>query len=152
MKTQATYRAPWGLLDIVANDNGITAIGFGAGAEKPAVSHPYILQLYHELDAYFAGKQTTFSVPLAPEGTFFMQNVWKALQKIPYGTTASYQDIAGVVGKPKAMRAVGMANNSNPLPIVIPCHRVIGKDGSLTGYAGGLPVKEWLLRHEGVRG
>ena len=98
-----------------------------------------------ELREYFEGKRKKFDLPLSPSGTGFQLSVWKALQAIPYGSTCSYQDIAVSVGSPKACRAVGLANNRNPIAIIIPCHRVIGKDGSLTGYGGGLDVKQSLL-------
>ncbi len=98
-----------------------------------------------QLKSYFAGELKEFSLPLEPSGTDFMKQVWTALCGIPYGKTATYGEIAGKVGRPKAARAVGLANNRNPIPIFIPCHRVIGADGSLTGYAGGLDMKKKLL-------
>lgn len=101
-----------------------------------------------ELNEYFCGKRKVFSFPIAPEGTPFQRKVWKALQSIPYGRTASYQDIAIKVKSPQAARAVGMANNKNPLPLVIPCHRVIGKNGDLVGFGSGLKKKKWLLELE----
>ena len=101
-----------------------------------------------QLRAYFAGDLHTFSLALAPAGTPFQHRVWDALLEIPYGATASYRDIAIAIGKPSAVRAVGLANGRNPIPIVIPCHRVIGSDGSLTGYGGGLGVKRFLLELE----
>lgn len=113
-------------------------------------SSPLVEKAFRQLDEYLAGKRTEFDLPLRPAGTPFMESVWKALQNIPYGTTASYKDIAEAIGRPKACRAVGLANNRNPIAIFIPCHRVIGKNGSLTGYAGGLPMKEKLLKLEGV--
>lgn len=103
-----------------------------------------------QLRAYFDGKLRVFDLPLAAQGTPFQQRVWKALRDIPYGTTVSYGALAGRIGRPKASRAVGLANGRNPISIVVPCHRVIGADGSLTGYGGGLPRKRWLLNHEGV--
>ena len=103
-----------------------------------------------QLLAYFAGKRTTFDLPLAPAGTPFQLKVWNALAQIPFGSTWSYRDLAARVDAPKAVRAVGAANGRNPLPIVLPCHRVIGSDGSLTGFGGGLPLKQFLLEHEGV--
>ena len=103
-----------------------------------------------QLDEYFAGKRRTFDLPLAPRGTEFQRNVWQTLATIPYGETISYAQLAKRVGKPTAMRAVGAANGRNPLPIVLPCHRVIGADGSLTGFGGGLPTKEFLLNLEGA--
>lgn len=103
-----------------------------------------------QLKEYFDGERKDFSLPLAPEGTPFMKRVWKSLEKIPYGETKSYKDIAIASGCNKAYRAVGMANNKNPIAIIIPCHRVIGADKKLVGYGGGLDIKEFLLRHEGV--
>jgi len=103
-----------------------------------------------QLTAYFAGDLRSFDLPLAPAGTAFQQQVWTALRSIPYGATASYREIAEAVGNPAATRAVGTANARNPLPIIVACHRVIGADGSLTGYAGGLDTKRYLLRLEGV--
>ena len=101
-----------------------------------------------QLDEYFQGKRTTFSLPFKLTGTPFQLAVWKELQNIPYGQTTSYKEIAQKINKPKAYRAVGMANNKNPLPIIIPCHRVIGSNGKLIGYAGGLKLKNYLLELE----
>ncbi len=101
-----------------------------------------------QLREYLQGKRTVFDVPLAPEGTAFQKQVWEALTKIPYGKTSSYGKLAKDIGRPGAARAVGMANNRNPIPVIIPCHRVIGADGSLVGYGGGLPIKEKLLALE----
>jgi methylated-DNA-[protein]-cysteine S-methyltransferase len=101
-----------------------------------------------QLDEYFQGKRTTFSLPFKLTGTLFQLAVWKELQNIPYGKTTSYKEIAQKINKPKAYRAVGMANNKNPLPIIIPCHRVIGSNGKLIGYAGGLKLKNYLLELE----
>jgi methylated-DNA-[protein]-cysteine S-methyltransferase len=101
-----------------------------------------------QLDAYFAGERTAFSLPLAPEGSGFQLRVWRALEEIPYGQTWSYRQLADQVGRPGAARAVGSANARNPLSIVVPCHRVIGSAGALTGYGGGLARKRWLLDHE----
>jgi len=103
-----------------------------------------------QLDAYFAGELRAFDLPLAPGGTAFQHRVWDLLGRIPYGATVTYAELAARVGNPAACRAVGAANGRNPLPIVIPCHRVIGSDGALTGYAGGLAAKRFLLAHEGV--
>jgi methylated-DNA-[protein]-cysteine S-methyltransferase len=102
-----------------------------------------------QLRSYFAGELTQFVLPLAARGTAFQQRVWAALLTIPYGTTTTYGTLAAELGDPRATRAVGLANGRNPIPIIIPCHRVIGADGRLTGYGGGLPVKQWLLAHEG---
>jgi len=116
---------------------------------KESPDHPILTQAITELEEYFAGKRYTFDTPLAPVGTKFQLSVWSALQSIPYGKTCSYADIAEKINNPKAVRAVGTANGSNPLSIFIPCHRVIGKNGTLTGYAGGLDAKTTLLRLEG---
>ncbi|HSG87569.1 MAG TPA: methylated-DNA--[protein]-cysteine S-methyltransferase [Pseudomonadales bacterium] len=103
-----------------------------------------------QLEAYFAGDRRSFELRLAPQGTPFQQQVWAALQRIPFGTTISYGTLAERIGRPTASRAVGAANGRNPLPVIVPCHRVIGADGSLTGFGGGLPCKQWLLGHEGA--
>lgn len=102
-----------------------------------------------QLAEYFAGQRRTFTLPLAPVGTPFQQQVWAALGRIPYGTTCSYRDLANSLGNLAAIRAVGTANGANRVPVIIPCHRVVGTDGSLTGFAGGLRLKRWLLEHEG---
>ncbi len=107
-----------------------------------------ITEAFRQLTAYLAGDLKTFTVPLAPAGTDFMRTVWAALCDVPYGTTASYKNIAVAVGNPKAVRAVGMANNRNPLPLFVPCHRIIGSDGKLVGYRGGLDLKRTLLELE----
>lgn len=106
---------------------------------------------YAQLAEYLAGKRTKFDLKLAPKGTAFQQKVWKELLKIPYGQTRSYKDLAIAIGKPKAARAVGMALNKNPIPLIIPCHRVIGSNGNLTGFALGLETKKWLLEMERKR-
>ena len=103
-----------------------------------------------ELDAYFAGRLTRFETAVEPQGTEFQRRVWRALVGIPYGQTRSYGELARHIGAEKAVRAVGAANGANPIAIIVPCHRVIGANGSLTGYGGGLDRKRWLLRHEGV--
>ena len=103
-----------------------------------------------QLDDYFTGPRRTFDLPLAPRGTAFQLDVWQELRAIPYGETISYAQLATRIGKPSAMRAVGAANGRNPLPIVVPCHRVIGTDGALTGFGGGLPTKQFLLKLEGA--
>jgi methylated-DNA-[protein]-cysteine S-methyltransferase len=105
-------------------------------------------QAFKQLEGYLAGRLTLFSLPLEPEGTPFMKEVWRKLQDVPYGHTASYKDIATEVGNPRAVRAVGQANHRNPIPIFIPCHRIIGSNGNLVGYGGGLALKEKLLALE----
>lgn len=119
-----------------------------AGAREDAAAFADVRE---QLEAYFDGKRTSFDLPLAPLGTDFQRLVWKALSAIPYGTTTTYAAIARSIGKPRAVRAVGAANGQNPLSIVVPCHRVIGQDGTLTGYAGGLPSKRRLLEIESTR-
>ena len=109
-----------------------------------------IIQAIAQLDEYFNGTRKYFDLPLTPEGTPFQKQVWEALQEIPYGKTISYSQLAIQLGNLKTIRAVGLANGQNPIAIIIPCHRVIGKDGSQVGYGGGLENKVWLLRHEGA--
>lgn len=150
-----------GPLTVVSDESAVTAIRFGRGAsdvtdlvssdgsDRFRSGQPEVLrQAVCELREFFTGKRRIFTVPVAPEGTPFQQEVWKALQAIPYGETRSYRDIACAVGRTAAFRAVGMANHCNPVPIIIPCHRVVGVDGRLTGYAGGLEIKSRLLRLE----
>lgn len=108
-------------------------------------------EVCRQLDEYFAGRRQRFDLPLAPQGTAFQQAVWLGLQRIPFGKTSCYSDLAAEIARPKAVRAVGAANGANPIAVIIPCHRVIGRDGSLTGYAGGLPRKALLLRLEGAQ-
>lgn len=144
--------SPIGRLLIMANNEGLTEIRFANNkyADQTNKNHPNHLveKARVQLQDYFDGKLTVFDLPLCPGGTTFQKTVWRQLQKIEYGATASYGEIAAAIAKPKASRAVGMANSKNPLPIVVPCHRIIGKDGSLTGFAGGLETKRWLLDHE----
>lgn len=137
-------------------DHGLRYISFqcGKGAKAPEShwqqSEAPFRDAIRQLTQYFRGKRTSFDLKLAPKGTPFQLAVWKALAQIPYGKTRSYGDIARKIGKPRAVRAVGLANGRNPLPIVVPCHRVIGSSGRLVGYGGGLPVKRALLALEGV--
>ena len=140
------YCTPKGRLTIAADNQGITEIHFGV-MELPMDYAPSALtnRAATEIQEYFAGKRTTFDIPLHPQGTPFQLEVWAELQNIPYGKTVTYADIAALLGKPKSYRAVGSANNKNPIPILIPCHRVIGANGSLTGYASGLKIKKYLL-------
>lgn len=138
--------SPLGPLTLSAGPEGLSAVAFGDRGSGTAC--PLLEQAAAELAAYFAGQLRTFTVPLAPAGTEFQQRVWAALREIPFGKTATYGEIAARVGNPRACRAVGQANNRNPIPILIPCHRVIGAGGQLTGYAGGLDVKQKLLALE----
>lgn len=138
-----TTDSPVGALTLCADDEFITELYFGDdGKTEP---NGLILKAVQELDEYFSGSRRSFDLPLSPQGTEFQRRVWKALCDIPYGDTRTYGEIAAAVGNGRACRAVGMANNRNPIAILIPCHRVIGADGKLTGYAGGLQTKEFLL-------
>ena len=151
-----THQTPIGTLTLVGDREHLTSIGFpsGKGALRidPAWRHePSAFGIVvAQLDDYFAGTRRVFDLALAPRGTAFQLRVWAALQTIPWGETWTYRQLACAIGNERAVRAVGLANGANPLPIVIPCHRVIGSDGSLTGFGGGLPTKAWLLAHEGV--
>ena len=146
--------SPLGLLTLVADEQGLRQINFPRNS-KPAAAHPEwhedssaLADTMRQLRAYFAGEIERFDLLLAPEGTPFQQRVWQELLEIPYGETISYGELARRIGNPNASRAVGLANGSNPIPIIIPCHRVIGSNGKLTGYGGGLPIKEKLLALE----
>lgn len=153
--THYTYMdTPLGLLLLAGCAKGLRMISFprGSQARKPlpewqADKHMFA-QAQSELDDYFKGNLHTFSVPMILEGSDFQKRVWEALQKVPYGELASYGDIAKTLDKPGAARAVGGANNANPIPIIVPCHRIIGADKSLTGFGGGLPTKQFLLNLE----
>ncbi len=142
------HASPLGLLRLRASGQALLALDFVTEGEPSADPSPLLDEACRQLDDYFAGRRPPFDLPLAPVGTPFQQQVWQALRQIPYGDTCSYRDIACQLGKPGAMRAVGGANHRNPLPLFIPCHRVIGANGSLVGYAGGLALKAWLLTHE----
>ena len=144
--------SPVGPLLLAASDAGLHAIEFHAprhvvprGADWTAGDHPLLRRTAEQLREYFAGTRRTFDLSLAPNGTDFQRQVWQTLASIPYGETISYAELASRVGRPRASRAVGAANGKNPLPIVLPCHRVIGANGSLTGFGGGLPTKRFLL-------
>lgn len=146
---------PLGLFEFMATEQGIRqAIFCGdkvSGDKKVESKTNDITALCKEqLIEYFAGQRQSFTVPLDPQGTEFQQSVWGCLAKIPFGTVKSYGEIAKILDKPKASQAVGGANGRNPITLIVPCHRVIGGDGSLTGYAGGIERKLWLLNHEGV--
>jgi methylated-DNA-[protein]-cysteine S-methyltransferase len=146
--------SPVGPLLLAADDEGLRLISFQRGkhAERPEPDwkegRAPLKEAIRQLRAYFAGELEEFALPLAPQGTEFQLRVWRKLCGIPYGATISYGELARRVGNPKASRAVGLANGSNPISIVIPCHRVIGSNGKLTGYGGGLPIKEKLLALE----
>lgn len=147
--------SPVGPLVLAGDAAGVRYLWFGQGrhpaAPKPEWTpdtHGALDEVIRQLTAYFQGQRRTFDVPLAPQGTAFQTEVWQALQQIPYGETLSYGALARQLGRPRAMRAVGLANGSNPISIVIPCHRVIGSTGALVGYGGGLAIKQALLALE----
>lgn len=146
------YESPIGMIEISGTNEAICSIMFaerdikvnGRQDRTPKV----LVECYHQLDEYFKGERMEFTFPFLLEGTIFQKNVWNALTGIVYANTGTYKDIAVTIGNEKAIRAVGSANGRNKLSIVIPCHRIIGSNGKLTGYAGGLWRKEWLLQHE----
>lgn len=153
-----TIPSPVGELKLVASDTGLTAILWECdrdsdrvrlGAMVKDAGHPVLVVAAGQVGEYFAGTRTTFDVPLDFRGTEFQRSVWAALLTIPFGETRSYAEIARQVGRPTAFRAVGAANGKNPISIIAPCHRVVGSDGMLTGFAGGLEAKALLLRIEG---
>jgi methylated-DNA-[protein]-cysteine S-methyltransferase len=148
----ASVESPIGALLITAEDGALTRVWMTEQRHQVTEPDPTwvrdeepLLEVMRQLDEYFAGERTAFDLPLAPAGTPFQREVWAALQTIPYGTTRSYGELADQIGRPGASRAVGLANGRNPISIVIPCHRVIGSNGTLTGYGGGLERKQWLL-------
>lgn len=146
-----TYlKTPLGSLEISGTNTFITSILFVEEEVEPTAAAPDILlECKRELEEYFAGTRKEFTVKLKPEGSLFQKKVWNELKKIEFGNTCSYNTIAQKLKNPDAVRAVGLANGKNPIAIILPCHRVIGADGKLTGYAGGLWRKQWLLEHEG---
>lgn len=154
MAVQSVVASPLGDIRLVAQEVALVGVYFPQHC-KPAwpevavdASPPVLVQAARELAEYFAGERKVFHAPLAPRGTEFQRSVWQALLDIPYGERRSYAEIAAAIGNPLACRAVGAANGRNPLSIFIPCHRAVGADGSLTGYAGGVDAKRWLLEHE----
>jgi len=154
MKSLFFYQTPIGRIGIVENNKAITLLNFeGEPFPTDALVQEtqLLLEAHRQLQLYFAGQLESFTLPLAPAGTDYMQRVWEALRAIPYGETRSYGEVAAALGNPKAARAVGLANNKNPLPLFIPCHRVIGANQKLVGYRGGLSVKEQLLTLEKQR-
>lgn len=154
-----TMETPIGPIRIGTHEGGLARILFAAQEdevlnEDPAPgqkSRAHMDKVLLALENYFAGAQQDFNdIVLAPEGTPFQLSVWRALMGLKFGETCAYRDIATEIGNPKAVRAVGLANGQNPIPIIVPCHRVIGANGKLTGFGGGLPAKQWLLAHEGA--
>ena len=157
MKYFSYCSSPLGDMQMIEENNSLTHLNLSVNQILPAdfpkgsitqKDTPLISSAKRQLDEYFQGKRKSFDLPLAPSGTQFQQKVWNALCTIPYGETRSYKEIAAQIQNPKGCRAVGMANNRNPIMIIIPCHRAIGSNGSLVGYAGGLDIKQWLLAHE----
>jgi len=143
---------PIGPLKLVAEDDALVHIGFCDGtlqADDQAAGSGVLREAQRQLQEYFAGTRQVFDLPLKPAGTPFQREVWNVLASIPWGTTRSYGEVARAIGRPRAVRAVGAANGANPLPLLLPCHRVIGSGGTLTGYAGGLDRKRRLLALEG---
>lgn len=141
-------QSPIGPLTLTGTEEALTRLSFGGGQAGAGSPSPALELAARELAEYFAGARREFTVPLAPEGTAFQLAVWSALREIPYGATASYRDIAVRLGRPGGAVAVGQANSRNPIPIIIPCHRIIGAGGQLVGYTGGLEIKRFLLRLE----
>lgn len=156
MKVIQYYHSPIGPIGIIEEEQAITRILYPGEILEEVVKEEetsLLKEAKKQMDAYFANQLQQFDLPLRPVGTPFMQEVWKALIDIPYGELRSYKDIAEAIGRDKAYRAVGLANNRNPIPIIIPCHRVVGANGKLVGYGGGLEIKELLieLEQKGVR-
>jgi len=153
-RNSALYASPIGSISLISSEGALRKLsieGQKGGEMAPESGKCSVLdEARRQLDLYFAGKLTAFNVPLAEEGTLFQRRVWEALRTIPYGTTTSYTWLANAIGSPLAVRAVGAANGRNPIGIITPCHRVIGANGSLTGYAGGLDRKRALLQLEGA--
>jgi methylated-DNA-[protein]-cysteine S-methyltransferase len=148
-----TIASPLGPLRLRAHGDELAAVHLPndeSVPDEPERACDVLLATADQLREYFAGHRRTFDLPLAPDGTGFQQIVWHALLAIPFGETRSYGQIAAAIGRPAASRAVGAANGRNPIAIIVPCHRVIGSSGQLTGYGGGLPAKRWLLAHEGA--
>ena len=149
------FASPIGELLLTASDTGLTGVYFESSRHVPRLEEQgtpngVIEQATRQLGEYFAGTRTTFDLPLEARGSAFEHRVWDALRGIPYGTTTSYGALARRLGDIKATRAVGAANGKNPIPIIVPCHRVVGARGELTGFGGGLDRKRWLLEHEGA--
>ena len=148
MTTYAFYQSPFGLLKIGIADEKVILVGIVSKQDEQNQPTALSVEVYRQLQEYFAGKRTVFTVPYALNGTSFQQAVWTQIAKIPYGQTVTYKDIAQAIDKPRAFQATGRAIGANPLAILIPCHRVVGSNGELTGYAFGLEMKKALLNLE----
>lgn len=150
MLTVMAMRSPLGVLRLYASTDELVALALPDRSAPTAVEgrSEVLVRTADQLAEYFAGKRRVFDLPLAPHGSGFQKQVWQALVKIPYAETRSYGDVARSIGRPSASRAVGAANGRNPIAIIVPCHRVIGSNGDLTGYGGGIAAKRWLLEHE----
>ena len=156
---RGTMSSPLGAITVFATDEGVLAVTFASEPEgrhgvseevSEDATHSLVAATIEQLKEYFGGERTGFDLPLSPRGTEFQQLAWDALCEIPFGETRSYGQQARAIDRPSAVRAIGAANGANPIAIIVPCHRVIGSDGKLTGYAGGLHIKKALLEHEGV--
>lgn len=143
------FESPIGLIEVGGTSAAITDLNFAEKRREDFETHPYVDSAIQQLDEYYTRKRRDFEVDLSMKGTGFQKKVWAQLMTVPFGRTASYGDIAAGIGNPKAVRAVGGANGRNPISIIVPCHRIIGSDNTLTGYGSGLWRKEWLLKHEG---
>ena len=152
MLKKMIVKSPIGELTLVGSASALVALHLpesdDAPMDAPSGKTPLLTRVAEQLREYFAGERRAFDVEMAAKGTPFQQLVWGALLDIPYGALCSYGDVARTIGRPAASRAVGAANGRNPIAIIVPCHRVIGSTGQLTGYGGGLPTKQWLLAHE----
>jgi len=152
--SRAVINSPLGFVEITTTDKAVREVhmgGQGSGTTPQAGVPPILGECCRQLEEYFSGKRRRFDLALDLQGTEFEKKVWRQLLRIPYGQTASYQETAQAIGRPKAVRAVGAANGKNLVAIIVPCHRVIGRDGRLVGYGGGLWRKKWLLDHESRR-
>lgn len=149
MRFKKYIDTPIGLLEVLTSEDALLAVTFVEEKAEDSPDAPAILEnACAQLKEYFAGERQSFDLPLLPDGTEFQKEVWNALLQVPFGRTSTYKKQSQSLGKPKAIRAVGTANGKNPIAVVIPCHRIVGSDGSLTGYASGLSRKDWLLKHE----
>ncbi len=147
---ESTMTSPIGDIIIQASDNGLSYVGFYPIQRFSKATNQHIRSAKLQLLEYFKGERKQFELELDVKGTVFQRDVWRVLAQVPFGVTCSYSWVAQQLEKPKAVRAVGAANGKNPISIIVPCHRIIGANGKLTGYAGGLEAKEWLLSHEGI--